>query len=263
MDFFIPKLLWLLLRPSTVLVLGVAAGAALLLRRPAGRGRWLLALSAGMLALCVVLPVDALLLLPLESRFSRPQPAPARVDGIVVLGGAVETYLTEQHGTPALNGSAERMTAFVALARQYPSAQLAFTGGSGRLEGSRLSEAEVASRLFAQLGLVRPVVYEDRSRTTHENAVMLKAIVRPQPGKSWLLVTSAAHMPRAVGSFRRAGWPVLAWPVGYRVGRHPRFDLEQGLPDRLGGIDSALHEWVGLIAYYFLGRTDVWLPGPS
>ena len=92
---------------------------------------------------------------------------------------------------------------------------------------------------------------------------MLKTIVRPQPGETWLLVTSAAHMPRAVGSFRRVGWPVLAWPVGYRVGRLPRFDLEQGVPDRLGGIDAALHEWVGLVAYYLLGRTDVWLPGPS
>ena len=263
MSFFIPKLLWLLLRPSALLVLCGVAGLGLLWRRRIGLGRWLVTASLGTLMLCLVLPVDAWLLLPLESRFSRPDPAPAEVDGIIVLGGAVETYLTEQHGTPALNGSAERMTAFVGLARRYPHARLAFTGGSGRLEGARQSEASVAAALFAQLDLTRPVLYEDRSRTTYENAVMLKDLVRPRSGETWLLVTSANHMPRAVGVFRQVGWPVLAWPVDYRVGRHARIDLDHALPERLDDIDAALHEWVGLVAYRLLGRTGVWLPGPN
>lgn len=216
-----------------------------------------------MLLICLVLPVNEWLLLPLESRFPQPDPAPPHVDGIIVLGGAVDPYLTAQHGMPALNDMAERMTAFVALARQYPQAHLAFTGGSGVLAGAAISEADVARTLFTSQGLDRPVTFETHSRSTYENAVLLQAIVTPRHTETWLLVTSASHMPRAIGSFRKAGWPVVAWPVAYKMGRAVRLDPEQALPGRLGGLDMALHEWIGLLGYRVLGRTEAVFPGPE
>ena len=58
---------------------------------------------------------------------------------------------------------------------------------------------------------------EDRSRNTVENAVFTRALVNPKPNERWLLVTSAAHMPRAIGTFRQAGFPIEAYPVDWRT----------------------------------------------
>ena len=120
-----------------------------------------------------MLPLHVWVQMPLEDRFPRPDPPPARVDGIVVLGGAVEQDLTEARGIPALNGAAERMTEPVALMRRYPEARLVFTGGQGALLHGGLTEADVARQLWTGMGVPpERVVFETASRNTHENAVL-------------------------------------------------------------------------------------------
>lgn len=259
--FLASKLLWGALRPNTLALLLALLGAVLLVR---GRrlGRWPLALGLGWFAAVFALPLAALLTLPLEERFPRP-PAPAAVSGILVLGGAVEQALTEAHGIPALNGAAERMTEAVALARRFPAARVVFTGGSSAILPGGPTEAETARRLFADLGLPpERLILESESRNTHENAVLTHRLVRPAPGETWLLVTSASHMPRAVGCFRAAGWQVTAWPVNYTTGRDPALWWHWPFPSRLNQAEWALREWVGLVAYRLMGRTDSLFPAP-
>ncbi len=265
--FEISKILWGLLRPS-VLMLLLAAGGMLLhwICQGAGRraGRVMLLAGIGGLLAVLLLPLDRWALRPLEDRFPRP-PAPAQVDGIIVLGGAIETDLSADRGLPSLNGAAERMTEFVALARRYPQVRLVFTGGNGTLSGAGGPEALAARALVEPLGVPpERVTYEAASRTTWDNAVFSFAMLHPQPGEVWLLVTSASHMPRAVGVFRHAGWQVTPWPVGYKSLRAGRVMLpEGGFAERLALLDWAVHEWTGLAAYRLLGRSDAWFPGPA
>ena len=61
------------------------------------------------------------------------------------------------------------------------------------------------------------VTAEEQSRNTVENAVFSKLLAMPQAGERWRLVTSAFHMPRAMGTFRQAGFPVEAYPVDWRT----------------------------------------------
>ena len=105
--------------------------------------------------------------------------------------------------------------------------------------------------------------FENRSRNTYENAIMTRALVRPKPGESWLLVTSAAHMPRSIGIFRHIGWDMTAYPVDYRTFGNSRDDkpTTEAL-DSLRRLDVALHEWVGLAAYWAAGKTDTFFPAP-
>jgi uncharacterized SAM-binding protein YcdF (DUF218 family) len=262
MVFTISKVLWLLLRPSTFMVLLGWVGLVCVWGNRFRVGLVLIAAMLSYLFLILLLPIDQWLLAPLEDRFPRVSQAPAHVNGIIVLGGAVDTELTEAHRIPALNDAAERMTTFVALARRYPEAKLAFAGGNGLLVHGRLSEADVAKALFDQLGLNRPVIYEDKSRTTYENALLLGQRITPRTADIWILITSASHMPRAVGIFRKLGWPVLPWPVAYKTGS-PRVDLPGALPGKLGLMDLAAHEWVGLLVYRVLRRIDTVLPGPD
>jgi uncharacterized SAM-binding protein YcdF (DUF218 family) len=106
------------------------------------------------------------------------------------------------------------------------------------------------------------VVFENTSRTTWENAANTYDLVKPRRGELWILLTSASHMPRAVGVFRKVGWTVLPWPVGYQsrghIGAYP-----QSMGKKLAGLDPAAHEWLGLTIYYLQGRISGLLPAPG
>ncbi len=260
--FVLSKLLWLALRPGTLALLVALLGLAAVWR---GRrwGRWPILAGLGFYFALLLLSLHVWVQMPLEDRFPRPAEAPARVDGIVVLGGAVEQDLTEARGIPALNGAAERMTEPVALMRRHPEARLVFTGGQGALLHGGLTEADVARRLWTGMGVPpERMLFETAARNTHENAVLTHALARPRPGETWLLVTSASHMPRSVGVFRRAGWSVVPWPVNYRTGRGLNVWYSASLPTRLGEFEWGTREWIGLVAYRLMGRTDAVFPAP-
>lgn len=260
--FLTSKLFWLLLRPNTLALALVTLGT-LLLWRGQRWGRWPALLGLGWFLAIATTPLATWLTWPLENRFSRPEPAPARVDGVIVLGGAVDQELTRARGLPALNGAAERMTEAVALARQFPQARIIFTGGSANPLGNPLSEADVARMLFTSLGLPPDrVTYENAARNTYENATLSAAIAQPKPGQTWLLVTSASHMPRSMGVFRAAGWPVTAWPVNYSTGNTSTSAYDTPFAARLGQAEWALREYTGLLAYWAMGRTAGLFPGP-
>ncbi len=254
--FILSKIAGLLLRPSTLLLLCCLGGLA-------ARRRWLLLIGVGGFVVVLLLPLDQWALLPLEDRFPQVTEWPARIDGIVVLGGAVDAQLSADRGRPSLTSAAERMTEAVILARRYPDARLVFTGGQGALFPGQVGEADEAVKLFMDLGIARDrLVMEGASRTTYENAIMTKRIVQPGPGETWVLITSADHVARGIGAFRAVGWDMLAWPVGYKSGHDWRLWLPSSLGSRLGGLDEAAHEWVGLVAYWALGHSSALFPGP-
>lgn len=236
-------------------------GAALLWLRPR-LGRVLVALAALGFAAIMVLPVDQWLLLPLENRFP-PPPADAPVAGVIVLGGALDAALTVDRGRPSLGPAAERLIRLAELARTRPGLEVVFTGGPEPNRPDGPPESDGVKRLLASLGVPDGrVTYESASRTTWENATLTARMVHPRPGATWLLVTSAAHMPRAVGAFRRAGWTVLADPVGYKSFRNPADLAKRGFSERMALIDGAAHEWLGLLAYDVSGRSSELFPGP-
>jgi uncharacterized SAM-binding protein YcdF (DUF218 family) len=106
------------------------------------------------------------------------------------------------------------------------------------------------------------IVFERNSRNTWENAVDARALAAPQPGETWLLVTSAFHMPRAVGCFRRAGWTVTPFPVDYRADPAEWPSLLRPPARRFAELGLATRETLGLVAYRLLGYTDALWPGP-
>jgi uncharacterized SAM-binding protein YcdF (DUF218 family) len=263
MVFFLSKLFWLLVQPLNTILLLVIAGLGL---RAAGRARaglFLLDIGVIYLLLATLIPLGQLLLLPLEQRFEKPARIEEPIDGIIVLGGAVLTNLSASRGEVALGEPGERVTAFLSLARRHPTARLVYSGGNATFPGRpRGTEAGVMQGFLREEGLAGPrLIFEDRSRTTWENAVFSRDIVRPKAHERWLLVTSASHMPRAMGAFRKCGWRVTPYPVDYRTPGFASFTNLNFL-ERLEELDVALKEWAGLAAYYAMGRSTSLLPGP-
>jgi uncharacterized SAM-binding protein YcdF (DUF218 family) len=262
MTFILSKLAWEVMRPSVLLLLLCWFGLGLMWARRPLWGYRLLTAGIGGYTLVLLLPVGTLASLPLEDRFPRPA-EPSRVDGIIVLSGAIEPDLSRDRGIVSLNSAAERMTETVALARRHPQARVVFTGASGDILPDGATEAEWARPLFLSLG-VDParITYEYASRNTYENALNSWRLIHPTVGEHWLLVTSANHMPRAVGVFRHIGWNVTAWPVAYQSGYSLRTWMRPSMSQRLGSFDAAAHEWLGLLAYRLMNRTDTLFPAP-
>ncbi len=263
MFFIAAKLIWFVIQPSTALILLLVAGIlAIGLGRTVGGAVTVMAAAAG-LVVAGLLPLGIWMILPLEDRFPRVEPD-GPVAGIIVLGGGIDQSIGLARGVTTLTEAGERLTEAVALARRYPEAKLVFTGGIASLTPGGPTEADAARRFFAEMGVPpERLTVEDKSRDTAENARFSKLVVDPKPGERWLLVTSAWHMPRSVGTFRAAGWPVIAWPTDYRTaGRQDMAFLMPRASFGLTMVDIAAKEWVGLLAYRLFGRTDTLFPAP-
>lgn len=256
MFFTLAKLLSPLIDPLNALVVLTAIGALLLLRQKKRAGAILVGASAFVLIVVSVTPLAPWMLHGLESVVARPARLPARVDGILLLGGAQDTRLTEAYGSPHFNADASAIFEFLSLARRYPEARLAFSGGSGLLSPVKTSEGEVMRRLVAEAGLPPArLTVEEKSRDTYENATFSKALLAPRPGEVWMLVAAARHMPRAKATFERQGWIVLAYPAAYRAPPDAwKTEWELDASGNFRDLGQLVHEAVGFAVYRIAGR---------
>jgi uncharacterized SAM-binding protein YcdF (DUF218 family) len=264
MFFYLSKILGFFALPSNVLIVLGLAGAAVAVLRGGRAGGKLIVASLILLAIFGFSPLANGLILPLEQRFPPWDAGRGPPTGMVVLGGAFDTVVSDTRYDLPLNEAAERMTASAALARKYPQARIIFTGGTGTLLYGGPTEGELARRFYASLGIAADrITIEEESRNTAENAVLTRPLADPKPGERWLLVTSAYHMPRAIGAFRRVGFMVEAYPVDYRT--RGVEDLARPFPSLGEGLrrgDTAVREWIGLLMYRLAGRTSELFPGP-
>ncbi|MDP2356692.1 MAG: YdcF family protein [Beijerinckiaceae bacterium] len=265
MFFYLSKILWLVIAPANLLLLLLLAGAALLFTRFIRAGRRLVLASALGFFVLGILPVSTWMMRTLEDRFPPPaanMPAPT---GIIVLGGALDEQITRFRGPIELTEGGDRMTEGVMLARRFPDAKVIFTGGSAALLGSPDREAQAAEKLFLGLGIPQErLILESESRNTYENAIFTLEIVKPKAGDVWLLVTSASHMPRSVGIFRKAGFNVTPYPVDYAtLGVNAEYRAPfRNVTAGLRRTEVALREYIGLVAYWWTGKTDDLFPAP-
>jgi uncharacterized SAM-binding protein YcdF (DUF218 family) len=262
--FVVSKLLAFFEEPSNVIILAGIVGLVLTRTRYARWGWRLAAAALVLIAVIGFLPVGRALTVALENRFPRWQDGGPPPAGIIVLGGAVSAYRLATRGEVGLTDAAERILVVPALARKFPEAKIIYSGGDPGLFTKRGSEATVIPALFESLGVPpERITLESRSRNTAENAIYSKALAAPKPGERWLLVTSAMHMPRAMGAFREAGFPVEAYPVDYKTnGWQDLRGVVGSLSAGLRQTDTALHEWIGLLAYRLTGKSSALLPGP-
>ncbi|MDA0339853.1 MAG: YdcF family protein [Proteobacteria bacterium] len=265
MFFEVSKIAWWLLDPGNLLLAILACASVLLwLPRFQRAGAVLASLVMVTWLAVAVIPVGAFLALLLENRFPVRHTLPADVDGIIALGGVVDSAVTQSRGQLSLNSAVERLLTLATLGRRFPDAKLIFTGGSGDIWDPAAKEAAALGPYLADLGLDEGrVIFDNEARNTWENAQNAKRRASPKPGAEWLLVTSAQHMPRAVGAFREAGFAVTPYPVDYHF--RADADLRPGF-DPVGGLSlfgAAIHEWLGLFAYWVLGRSSAFFPAPD
>lgn len=258
------KFLWFLAQPASLILLFLLLSLLLSFGRRRLFSRLSLLIAALILFLSAYTSLGYLVMRPLEEVFPRP-PAPANVTGIIVLGGGMDAEINAIRLGYELNRSGDRFVEALRLARLYPEARILISGGAGYMYPGGDTEAAAGARFFADFGIEPSrLIQEDGSRNTEENAQLTRETIDPQPGDTWLLVTSAFHMPRSVGLFRKAGFPVTPWPTDYFTAGNETFGVRLDQPAENFSIATrAMREWVGLAAYRMLGKIDELLPGPE
>lgn len=252
MDFFATsKLFGVIIAPGNFIILMLIVGLAISATRYRRTGRWITFVTAASLVVLLVFPVGGWAMSPLENRFPRPQ-LPDHVDGILVLSGGENPDLFEIRGTAATIFSEGRLIEALVLARRFPQARIVFSG----------VEAPVARAAFEKMGApMDRFTFENRARNTWENLLFSKNLIGPKAGETWLLVTHAVSIPRAMGIARQVGWNMLAWPVDYQTGEQ-EFHFSFQFAGNVGALEIAAHEWIGLVVYRLTGRSAALFPSP-
>lgn len=249
MFYHLSKIIWVITAPSNLLVSLILFGLMLaLLQQSRGFGISVALTAAITTAGVGFLPIANYILLPLENRFPAFQDDSREVSGIILLTGFVRVGETRSRGSLAINDASERLLYTIQFAQRHPKARIIITGAA---------EAPIAADFLKGLGIdPARIIVEDRAQTTYQNAVFSRDLVVPAEGEQWLLITSAWHMPRAIGVFQKAGFPVTPYPVDFRVrgftrDEQPFAQVSEGLRQ----LDIGVKEWMGLIGYYATGRT--------
>lgn len=264
MFFIVSKVFWGLVQPVslTFLLFLFAWLLSLFGRRRSG----LVVGAVGLLLFgaCAFTTLGAMMIAPLENRFERPAVLPDDVAAIIMLGGATAGRVSTRRQVAELSEAGDRLTETLRLARLYPEARIVLSGGVGLLIADGEPEATTAQRFFVEQG-VEPdrLVLEAESRNTDENATLTLALLG-DPDGAVMLVTSAFHMPRSVGIFRKAGLEVIAWPADYRSAGDESVGIDIVNPVlNLTTTGVAMREWIGLAVYGWTGRSSELFPAQA
>jgi len=259
MPYYLYKLLGGLADPLNlfaVLLLLTAFGVVSSWERGQKIAKPVLVLLALALFMPMVLPLGQWALLPLENRY--PLHYPQKVDGIIMLTGDENAFLSEKRGEPIAGNAAQRHLAIARLARHYPQAKIVSVGDpTPFFKSKKTSVKTVVSENFNAAGVASErVTYETKSRTTHENALYTKELIAPHKDETWLLVTSAFHLPRAVLCFEKEGWPVIPFPSDYLLPPEAERPHTLDLAHQIHYLALALHEYLGLVSYWAMGWVE-------
>ena len=264
MFFAASKIFWSLIQPLNALCLIALLGFLIRLR-----GKWehtgqaLMNFALGAILIFGILPVGPLLMTYLERQYPAPESLPAKIDGIIVLGGAFEASAGAKSGQIVANDQIDRMFCFVDLAKKYPGAKLVFSGGPGDILNPSAMEGNDARRFFALTGLDKnKIIFEENSRNTFENVLHTMEMVDPKSSETWVVTTSAYHMPRTMGIFAQFRWPVTPYQCDPRTDGDYKTVLKT-LPSVTGNfskLNYALKELIGNAVYYFTGKSAYLIP---
>jgi uncharacterized SAM-binding protein YcdF (DUF218 family) len=216
-------------------------------------GKGFIFLAGGGLIFFAVIPVGLWILQVLENRFPKRDSIPPDTKGLILLGGSFDQKLTRERQDTIYNLNAGRFIQFIELVKKYPHLPCVCTGSP--------LETKVTQKEFKALGIdCTSFLFESESQHTVDNATKTAKLINPRPDEKWVLVTSAYHMPRAVGLFRKVGFQVIPYPVGYLAPEKFAFSLFLGLRINLEAWHLVVGEWFGLVANYVVRKSDKIFP---
>ena len=260
MSFYLSKILWLIVNPFNIFIFITLFTMFLYFINFRRLSLIIYLINSIFIALISFLPIGSYLTYIIEKEFHTNTKFPDQVDGILILGGATNPLLFKEFDQISLNGSAERLVESVMIIRKFEKAKVIFSGGSGIVNRSDLGHSQVAKLFYKKMGVdINKIFFEDKSRNTHENIIYSKKIAKPKKNENWLLITSAFHMKRALLIAEKNNWKFIPYAVDFKNIKEFKLTPNLNLLSNLNSFQSGLHEWLGLVSYYLMGRTEKFL----
>ncbi len=259
--FIASKLVWSLIEPENLLIILLSLTLLLFLLKKDRLAKKLFYVSSGALLSISILPIGSWLLYPLEIQFPTNPQLPEQVDGIILLGGSFQSSSSQSWGKVQTNLFADRIHDFLILLHRYPHAKAVFTGGNASIANKHQSEAYYAEQLFLDMGIAKDrIIFENNARNTYENIIFTKKLLQPKPNENWIIISTAFHLPRTIGIFCQNNWSVIPYPADFHTNPNQLLSPSLNLSAGFKTLNYAVHEWLGLIAYYVAGKTPQLLP---
>jgi uncharacterized SAM-binding protein YcdF (DUF218 family) len=249
--------LFLKLLYPTSLVLLLLLGSVLLRKREVGR-RVCFWLAVALLLLCGNGWVVGALTKRLEWQYLPPNPVP-QADCILILSGGTLSRIPPRP-TVEVTDAGDRVLYGAYLYRQGKSTNIICTGGLANAATGQPAYADDMAELLENIGVpTDAIIRENKAGNTREHALCLGTVLQDHHFKRVLLVTSAMHMPRSIGVFRRLCpfIEVIPAPTDFHVTKRMSIPWYQQLvafiptPQHLSEFSDAMHEYLGM-AYYRL-----------
>lgn len=257
MSFFLSKFLWLFFNPFTLFVFIFSVGFIFLIFKKYKISIYILSIALFVILFISIFPIGKFGIYLLEKDFHFKYVYPDKVDGILILSGATDPYLSKEYESIELNSSAERLTESIFLINKYKNAKIIFSGGSGYLNFPNLDHSEVAKKFFKRMNIKNEkIIFENKSRNTYENILFSKNIANPKKSETWLLVTSASHMKRSILISQKQKWKLIPYPVDFNQPKNISLTPSMNFFSNFVSFQKAFHEWLGIFSYYLMDRTE-------
>lgn len=256
MYVYLSKILPLFVMPISVVMILVLAALLLLARGRTRIASGVLVAAIGVLWISSTPLMAEALYRNLEARYPPlPLEQVPEAGCIVILGGVLSPPLKPRVDTE-LSGSIDRVYKAAQLYRAGKARMLVVTAGEQPWSQSPWAEAELIRDLLMEWGVPREAIFlEGSSRNTRENAIYSRNLIDSIHCETSLLVTSAAHMPRAAAAFRAVGVSIVPVSTDVRV-------VDRGLPAAMDFLpdaaalamsSEAIREWIGQAFYRLQG----------
>ena len=249
MSFYLSKILWLILNPFNIFIFVNIIIIFLYFITLKRVGIFIFIINFIFLLSITIFPIGNLLIHKIEKEYHLRNIAPNNLDGVLILGGATSYFLYKEFNQVSVNGSAERLIESVKIIKEFKNSIIIFSGGLGH--------AESAKFFYKKMGInTDRIIFEKKSRNTYENIIFSKDIANPKNNEKWLLITSASHMKRAIQIGLKNDWDFIPYAVDFKTRKKFKFKPSFNFLLNLNSFHHASHEWLGLISYYFMGRTS-------
>ncbi len=257
MSFYLSKIIWVILNPFNIFIFFIVLTTILYLFKFKKMSIIIFLTNSFFILVICFLPIGNYLIHLIEKEYHSNINIPNKIDGIIILGGATNPLMFKEYKQISVNGSAERLIESVYVIKKFKDSKVIFSGGSGVVSRTDLAHSHVAKSFFKKMGFEDDrIIFEGNSRNTYENILFSKEIANPKINENWLLITSASHMKRALLIGSKHNWNFIPYPVDFKTKKKFKFTPNLSLLSNLNSFQEGSHEWLGLISYYFMNRTN-------
>tara|TARA_B100000575_G_scaffold259221_1_gene231308 strand:+ start:1248 stop:2027 length:780 start_codon:yes stop_codon:yes gene_type:complete len=256
MSFYFSKILWIIINPYNFFIIIALLAVTSYLLKLKKIYKFLFFFYFSFILLVSFFPIGKYLIHKLEKQYYNLE-IPERIDGIIILGGVTNVTLHNDFNEVNVNDSAERLIESVPIIKNNPDVTIIFAGGSGDMLNPNLNHAKVVKAFYEKTGVdTSRIIFETESRNTFENLLYSKEIAEPNHNNTWILITSAFHLKRSTLIAEKLEWKLHPYPVDFKVRKDFKFNISLDLLSNIVYFQNATHEWLGLLYYYFMGRTN-------